>query len=162
MRVSFSHSLSTPSRPTPSLFLNSIRSELTVGSILFSFSRSRFSLTRFVCLLDWQFLSVCLSLSVFILLLWQKKNENDWDLASYCPLPQSVWQPLSVCRWKHIYFFTQFWLSFELMEKFDFFTRVKIDLNECRLITYFHFLDGLCPCVRETYFTSIWTKFLAL
>ena len=36
------------------------------------------------------------------------------------------------------------------------------DLNECRLITYFHFLDGLCPCVREAYFTSIWMKFLAL
>ena len=162
MRVSFSHSLSTPSRPTPSLFLNSIRSELTVGSILFSFSRSRFSLTRFVCLLDWQFLSVCLSLSVFILLLWQKKNGNDWDLASYCPLPRSVWQLLSMCRWKHKCFFTQFWHSFELMEKFDFFTRVNFDLNEGRLITYFYFLDGLCPCVRETYFTSIWTKFLAL
>ena len=38
------------------------RKTQTLGSILFSFARSHSDLTRFVCLLDWQFL--CLSVTV--------------------------------------------------------------------------------------------------
>ena len=148
--------------PPPSHFFYSFRSELTVGSILFSFSRSHFGLTHFVCLSGWQFLSVCLSLSVFILLLWRKKNENDWDLASYCPLPQSVWQLLSMCRWKHIYFFTHFWFSFELSTKICFLHTGSIfDLNECSLITYFRFWMVFVLVWKMHIFTSIWTRVIS-
>ena len=161
MRVSFSHSLSTPSHPTPSLFLNSFRSELLWEVFCFLFH---------VVILIWLVLFafwtgsffVCLSLSVIILLLWQKKNGNDWDLASYCPLPRSVWQLLSMCRWKHKCFFTQFWHSFKLMEKFEFFTRVNCDLNEYRLITYFHFFRwSLSRCERNIFYLNL-NEILAL
>ena len=73
-----------------------------------------------------------------------------WLLIVRCP---SRFDSLCLCADENIYTFS---LNFDFL--LNWWKNLisshgsKFDLNECRLITYFHFLDGLCPCVKETYF----------